>query len=1058
MNLHSLIRGSLLAILAGLGPALHAQPVPPVPEPIVGARLPSLSPDGQQLAFVYRGDIWVAKAEGGRATVLTHHLETDSYPLFSPDGRWLAFSSKRSGNWDIYVMPAEGGTARQLTFHGGSDIATGWSPDGRQLYFAGKRDTTDYTLYALDLTSLRLHPLVQDYAPILQPAGSPDGRTLVYGRYGFHWTRPRYTGSAAAQIWLYNATNHTRRALTDDQHQHLWTRWMPDGQHLLTVTVAESTPSVAKLGETLPPLVDNPRRTPNLWLYDLSGQAEPLTTWVGGAVRAPCVAARSGAIAFEYGPDLWLMPGPRQPARKIALFAGADDKQNPRRREKLTSGVGEAELSPDGRTFAFGLRGDIWTIAVEKPKGVEGRSAEFARRLTDWVGDDSDFVWSRDNKKLYFTSDRESYVRLFELDLASLEVKALWRNECDVTRPTLSPDGKVLSFWASGPAGGLYLLKLEDGSWRRLVSLPGPHWHGMGGGDFAWSPDGQWIAYCQRDGSKAWNIFIVPTAGGTPRNVTRLFANHALPAWSLDGKYLYFQSNRDGDGLYVLPLTPENVRTVDTDAKFEKSTNAVKVVIAFDEADRRIRKHAAQNPQADLMVAADGQIVFLSEGDVWGVSYDGKETKRLTTSGGKTAFRLGPDGKRGSFLQNGELHAFTLPDKKDERVTFTADWVRDVRAEQQAAFAEFWRSIERGFYDPRFHGRDWAALRQHYQAFLPAVETGEEFATVLQMMIGELDSSHSEVTAGPGAPGPVTPHLGFTFDYDYPGPGLKVARVPKGTPGSYARTALKPGELVLAINGQDATLTEKLYDQLNDRQDRELELLVNTNANRATARKVRYKVLTQDEWNDLEYRNRLERLRQRVAEKSQGRLGYLHIASMGQNNQVQFEREAYELLAGHDALLIDVRFNNGGNIADTLIEWLSRKPHGYVRPRDGEAEATPFHAVNRPMIVLINEHSYSNAEIFPYEMRARGLARLVGQATPGYVIWTSGLRLLDGTGARLPQSGAYRLDGTCMENQGEQPDVRVGLSPEDWLAGRDPQLDKAIELLLAELRAPAAQR
>ncbi len=1053
MKLTSLQRCSLLAWLVGGIPLTQAQLAPPAPTPIIGARMPSLSPDGQRLAFVYRGDIWVASAEGGRATPITQHLETDAYPVFSPDGQWIAFASKRTGNWDIFLVPAEGGSAQQITFHAGSDIAASWSPDSQRLFFSSKRDTANYSLYSVELANLRTRRLAEDYSPIISPACSPDGQTIAYGRYGFSWTRPRYVGSAASQIWLCTVTNSALRPLTDDNRQHLWTRWMPDGRHLLTVTIGETTPSVSKIGETLPPLVDNPRRTPNLWLYDLSSQAEPLTTFVGGAVRCPCVAAKSGDIAFEYGPDLWLMRDPHKEPQKIKLLAATDDKQNPRRREKLTSGVTEAELSADGKTVAFGLRGDIWTIAVEKPKGVEGRSAELARRLTDWVGDDSDFSWSPDHKKLYFTSDRESYVRLFEMDVETREVKSLWRNECDVTGVTLSPDGKQLSFWASGREGGLYLLKLEDGSWRKLVPLPGPHWHGQGGLGFAWSPDGKWMAYCRRDGSQAWNIFLIPTAGGDAHNITRLFANHTMPAWSPDGKYLFFQSNRDGDGLYVVPLTREQVRTVDTDLKFEKTTNAVTVTIDFEDIDKRIRKHSTQNPQADLYVAADGQIVFASEGDIWSVSYDGKETKRITTGGGKSNFRVGSDGKRGSFIQNGDLHTFNVADKKDEKVTFTADWERDVRAERQAAFAEFWRSIERGFYDANFHARDWVGLRKRYEPLLPAVETHDEFATLLQMLIGELECSHCELTPASTPPSPVTPHLGFTFDYAYGGPGLKVARVPRGAPGSYRKTEIKAGEIVLAINGKEVALDEKLYDLINDQQDREFEFLVNTNADKKTARKVKYKVMTLEEWNDLDYKNRLDRRRQRTEEKSKGRIGYLHIASMGPHNQLQFEREAYEALAGRDGLIIDVRFNTGGNIADTLIEWLSRKPHGYTRPRDGEPEVTPFHAVDRRMIVLMNEHSYSNSEIFPYEMRARGLARLVGMPTPGYVIWISPFRLLDGTGARLPLAGAYRLDGTCMENLGEPPDVIVRLSPEDWVADRDPQLDKAIELLTEELGA-----
>jgi len=276
-----------------------------------------------------------------------------------------------------------------------------------------------------------------------------------------------------------------------------------------------------------------------------------------------------------------------------------------------------------------------------------------------------------------------------------------------------------------------------------------------------------------------------------------------------------------------------------------------------------------------------------------------------------------------------------------------------------------------------------------------------------------------------------------------------VKSVPGGAPGSYRKTEINPGDLVLSINGQDAVLDEKLYELINDKQNREFEFLVNTNADKTSARTVKYRVLSEGEWTELQYRNRIDRLRKYVEEKSGGKIGYLHLAAMSMGNQIRFEREAYEYMADKESMIIDVRFNSGGNISDTLIDWIERKPHGYFRPRDARPETAPNNAWEKRCVVLMNEHSYSNGEMFPSAMRTRGLARLVGMPTPGYVIWTSEMRLVDGTGARMPQSGVFRIDGSNMENNGEQPDVRVPLSPEDWLANRDPQLDKGIELLIS---------
>src|SRR5689334_2878556 len=410
------MKSTLLLMAVGMSCAGHAvaQLTLPTKDPVVGARMPALSPDGKQLAFVYRGDIWMAASSGGPARALTQHVEAEANPIFSPDGQWVAFASKRNGNWDIFATPASGGVARQLTWHSGNETPQGWSPDGRKVLFAGRRDSPNNGVYAIDVVTLHTELLVEDFAQLSTPNYSPDGQWIVYGRYGFPWTRPRYHGSAAQQIWLLDVAAGQRRAVTTNDAQHLWTQFMPGGNQLLTVTVSERTPSSSSLHETIEPVLDSPERTPNLWLFDREGKGRPLTKFIGGSVRFPSVAAKSGDVAFEYGTDVWLLRSGRQAPEKLALLVAADEKQTTRRREKLTSGVSEAELSPDGKMFAFGLRGDVWTVATEKPKGVAGRNADFATRLTDWAGDDSDFSWSPDGTRIYFTSDREFTTRLYE--------------------------------------------------------------------------------------------------------------------------------------------------------------------------------------------------------------------------------------------------------------------------------------------------------------------------------------------------------------------------------------------------------------------------------------------------------------------------------------------------------------------------------------------------------------------------------------------------------------------------------------------------------------------
>ncbi len=1048
-------QATLCGLLLCVAQCTWAQLPPPEQKTMVGARMPALSPDGKRLSFVWRGDVWISDATGGHAIPLTSHEELDAYPIFSPDGRWVAYSSMRNGNWDIYIVPAMGGDSRQMTFSSNAEIATDWSPDGKYLLFATSYDNPNSTLYTLDVVTLRIKKLTEDQDTLARAAWSPDGKNLVFQRYGFPWTRPRYTGSAAAQIWTMDAQTGKRTALTSNDRQNLWPHYLPDNKTIVAVTVGEPTPNAQWLNKPLPRLQDSALRTPNLWAFPASGgKPKQLTHFVGGSVRYPVVSTQSGDTAFEYEKDLYLLRKGAAKPERIVLYGGAGDKLNTVQNETLTGGATEAEISPDGKTFAFGVRGDLWTIPLDKPKT---RGADDATRLTDYPGSDRDFVWSPDGKTLYFVSDRENNDRVYSLEVATKTVKPIWSGNQDASSPRLSPDNKWLGFWVSGPVGadspgGFYVKPTAPDQAnvapKRILALPT-----AAQGDLAWSPDMKWIAYT-RPGieSSGRNLWIMRADGtGSPVNVTRLNSFHGQPFWSPDGKYLFFASDRQGAGLYVLPLKPESAPAEELEMKWEKPKAPVAVDVDFTDTQYRIRKIAGQMPQGDLTVTADGKIFFVSAGDAWTASYDGKEVRKLGTGGGVEHLSVSPDSGKLYLLKSGGLYTYTMVNNILAQVTFVARWNRDVVAERRAAFVEFWRGYNRRFYDPNFHGRDWAGIRARYEPLLDGVGTKDEFATLLNMMIGELEASHSEV--GPGArtyAGPTTYNLGIYFDYSYDGPGVRVREVPKRAPGSYEATRIKPGEYIVAVDGKDVTLDENLFTLLNDKGDRDFVLLVNSKPGRDGARTVKYKALTVGEWNDIHYRNRIELAQKMVETESKGQLAYVHIAGMGGTNQDLFEKELYEYAEGKAGVIIDVRNNGGGNISDTLINWLGTKPYGTYFPRDGYPGPAPGRGWKKPIVVLMNDHSYSNAEMFPYGMRAAGLAKLVGTPTPGYVIWTSGWSLVDGTSVRMPGSGVFRADGSPMEDMGEQPDVLVPLTNDDWLAQRDPQLEKAISLLMGK--------
>lgn len=988
---------------------------------------------------------------------VTNHVEMDYQPIWSPDGKWIAFATNRNGSSDIYAVPADGGQSRRLTYHSGNELPTDWTPDGKKIIFATTRDDSHNGLFTVNVQTLANDNLTLDKSALGGAVYSPDGSKIAFTRIGFPWFRPRYHGTGASQLWMMEVAGGRRTKLRDNLAQHLWPQFSPDGKSIYCVTVSEVTPSSSYLGKPNPKNVDNSKRTPNLYQISLDGSAKQITEFVGGGVRWPSVAKKEGSVVFEYEGDIYVAKPGSKPS-KIDVTATIDDKVTAEERLILTTGVEQAALSSAGDSAAFTIRGEIWTVPTKKSKGP---NSDDAVQMTTWEGLDTDAIFSPDGKSLFFTSDREGSQRLYRMDVATKATLPVSAFGNEVTNLSISPDKKLLGYMMTGPQGGIYAVSFDGGDSKRLVPLPKSGTQGLD--SYAWSPDMHWMAYSKSvagtviNASAPVNLYIYDLQTNSDHRVTHLNAQHDTPTWSPDGKYLFYKSNSEGSGLYVLPLNSEKARTAELDLKYEKPTAAVKVDIDFEDIESRSRKLISQPVDNSIAIDANnGNILFLSAGDIWQASYSGDELRKLTATTGIGGFDLSGDGNSLFFIRAGAMNTLSLrqPGNPTTEIKFRADWTRDLRKERHAAFAQFWRAYNRNFYDANFHGRDWTSIRGRYERLLPSIGHRNEFSTLLNMMVGELESSHSEVGPSAGNPRPQTSaHLGFTIDYSYSGPGIRIKDVPKRSPGSYEKTRLSPGEVVLQINGKDVKANEALWrDVLNEEGGRDLLLSVSKNGDKAGVRTVKYRALSAAEWTDLIYRNRIDARRKYVEAKSDGKLTYMHISGMGNNNFQTFNKEAWEFVQGKKGAIIDVRNNGGGNISDMLIDEIERIPHSYVVARDGEVGLAPANSWNMPTAVLMGETSFSNAEMFPAAMKARKLATIVGVPTPGYVIWTYGLPLIDGTSARMPSSGQYRLDGSPLEDMGETPDYEVAWTNEDYFAGKDPQLDKAIEVLMAKIK------
>lgn len=1030
-------------------PFLAGQLPTPAAPSLIGARSLSLSPDATRLAFSYQGDVWTAPAKGGRAVPVTNHIEMDDNPIWSPDGQYIAFSSNRSGNNDIYIVPSDGGTTKRLTWYSGSDVPSDWSADGKTILLAGKRESTLSGVMTIDVATGKTKQIFLDMMAVGSPHFTPDGKGILYTRFGFPWTRPRYTGSQAAQLWRYDLASGTRTKVADTGFQHLWPSLTAAGR-MLCVTVGEKTPSSSPLNQNLGKFVDNVKRTPNVYAVDSKGGQARLTNFVGAGARFLTVAGKAPVAAFERDGDVYTigLEGTQEPV-KINLTASLDDKTTQEERLILTNGATDFALSPKGDVAAFVARNEIWTVPVKKGKGP---NADDAEQLTDWAGLDEQPLWSPDGASLFFVSDRNGPSRLYKLDVKTKQATAI-SNGGNVSNLSYTPDKSRLCYWQNGLDGGLYTVPVTGGTPTRVLARPG-----TSSLPYDWSPDGRYLAYMNvmaRTSSFAYggtlDLYILDTTTGKSTKITDLTANQTAPKWSLDGKYLLFGSDREGPGLYALALQPEDAIAPEMEMKYTKPTAPVKVEIEFNGLTDRVRKLNDTMPLSIEIDAQTGDLWFYANnGQIWKAPYSGENPQQITAGDFVSTFALSADGNQIALLRGGNMGIMEIrrPGNPIAGVSFRADWNHDLRAEHAAAFDEFWRAYNNGFYDPNFHGRDWVAMRTRYAKFLPSVGHRNEMATILNEMVGELESSHSEVSPAAGNPRSAdSAHLGFNYDYSYNGPGIKVKDVPMNSPASFSKSKLNPGDIVQTINGKPAEIGEALYrDVLNDQAGREVNLTVLGTDGKT--RPVKYRAISAGAYSEIVRRNLLEWRRKHVEEKSGGKLAYVQIAGMNEVELRNFNQRVWERSLDKDGLIIDVRNNGGGNTSDRIIDVLERAPNAWYQPRDEPAVLGPGQAVSLPIAVLMAETSYSNAEMFPESMRARKLATLVGMPTPGYVIYTGGFVLVDGTVARMPGTGSFTLKGENLEDNGRQPDVKVDITPEQYLRGEDPQLDAAIEVLL----------
>jgi tricorn protease len=1020
--------------------ALQAQ------EPIRFARSPAISPDGKLVAFSYLGDLWLVDAKGGEAQHLTMHEKHDFNPIFSPDGKWIAFSSNRHGQYDVFVISVKGGRPKRLTFDSADDHVTGWSPDSQHVLFSSSR-LTDYPP-RIELFSI---PLAGGAAKQISAhegrdgTYSPRGDMIAYVRGPGLWYRKGYHGSANDDIWICNADGSNNRRITDHQGQDSYPMWHPNGNHLYYVS--DCLGGVANIVK----LEINGARGE---LLSEKQEARRVTDHKSDFVRRARMSANGAAIVYECGPDLFIHSIKDGKSRRLSIEVNADDRANPEKLTTFTTGMTEFAYSPNEQHVAFVVHGEIFLMP---------RTGGKAKRLTDNPGFDHGVAWSPDAKKILFLSDRNGHEDIYllepddpdhtELVLANrFKVKQITNTPEAEVGVSFSPDGSRVAFLR---AGRLMTIK-PDGSDEKVLVADGQVF------DYEWSPDGKWIAYARMDGSFASELFIIPAAGASAkdpaRNITRFATYNGGVTWSKSGHTLAFISQRKTTSLSAYVLALQKPAAVGAGSSSD---------IDWDNIHLRVRQPTSMNV-SECAISGDGtKIAFCaasgSSEDLWIASVDGGTVTRLTNDNSKptqiqwSKSRYYP-GQIYFRDAKGNLRAIKI-DGTTTVGPVTIPFVAKMTVRQDELFQEMfeqsWRALNENFYDAKFHGVDWQQIRARYRPLVRHCALKEDLYALISLMFGELNASHLGITGDLGTAEQQTAELGLIFERGDAGPGLKIAEIVKDGPADRRGLSLHAGDRIVSIDGTEITDRVNLARLLNDKVGEPIVLHVVPDGG-SDKRRLEVRGESRLRVNQLMYQRWIAKNAERVTQMSHGKLGYIHIRSMSEPGLDDFVRALCSDNFDKEGIVLDVRHNGGGFTHDQVLNYLNGKEHTIFSHRNGSSGLV-LRSYDRkwtkPLTLLINNRSFSDAEIFPHAFRTWGLGKLVGQATGGFVIGTRELTLIDGSKFRTPRIGVHTIKGVNMEREGVVPDVVVEPSPDALARGRDMQLEKGVEVLTQDVAA-----